>query len=101
MSVVRGRPPGLGGGISSASSAYWSSLRAWPAPKSPTSARLSAVHMACLRERLLPSWNGRHGRSASLLVRAARASQTASKDNERTGTALVMNYGYARVSTDG
>src|SRR4051812_43842996 len=55
MSVVRGRPPGLAGGINGASSAYCSSLRACPAPKSPTSARLSAVHMACLREGLLPS----------------------------------------------
>src|SRR3954451_7464814 len=55
MSVVRGRPPGLAGGIIGASRAYCSSLRACPAPKSPTSARLSAVHMACLREGLLPS----------------------------------------------
>jgi hypothetical protein len=55
MSVVRGRPPGLAGGISGASRAYCSSLRACPAPKSPTSARLSAVHMACLQEGLLPS----------------------------------------------
>src|SRR3954467_10024523 len=94
MSVVRGRPPGLGGGISGASSAYWSSLRAWPAPKSPTSARLSAVHMACLRERLLPSWNGRHGRSASLLVRAARASQTAS-ESIHPGGALHLAGGEA------
>src|SRR3954468_7298723 len=55
MSVVRGRPPGLAGGIIGASRAYCSSPRACPAPKSPTSARLSAVHMACLREGLLPS----------------------------------------------
>src|SRR3954451_22535711 len=55
MSVVRGRPPGLAGGIIGASRAYCSSLRACPAPTSPTSARLSAVHMACLREGLLPS----------------------------------------------
>src|SRR4051812_5276731 len=55
MSVVRGRPPGLAGGIIGASRAYCSSLRACPAPKSPTSARLSAVHLACLREGLLPS----------------------------------------------
>src|SRR3954469_17325028 len=56
MSVVRGRPPGLAGGIIGASRAYCSSLRACPDQKSPpSSARLSAVHMACLREGLLPS----------------------------------------------
>src|SRR3954467_10021241 len=55
MSVVRGRPPGLAGGVIGASRTYCSSLTACPAPKSPTSARLSAVHMACLREGLLPS----------------------------------------------
>jgi hypothetical protein len=54
MSVVRGRPPGLAGGISGASKAYCSSLKACPAPKSPTSARLSIVHMACLQEGLFP-----------------------------------------------
>src|SRR3954447_18725708 len=36
MSVVRGRPPGLAGGIRGASRAYCSSLKACPAPKSPT-----------------------------------------------------------------
>jgi hypothetical protein len=55
MSAVRGRPPGFAGGINGASRAYRSSLRACPAPKSPTSARVSAVHMACLQEGLLPS----------------------------------------------
>src|SRR3954470_15097017 len=55
MSVVRGRPPGLAGGISGTRRAYCSSLRACPAPKSPTHARLSAVHMACLQEGLSPS----------------------------------------------
>src|SRR5215213_6465267 len=55
MSVVRGRPPGLAGGIIGASRAYCSSPRACPAPTSPTSARLSAVPMARLREGLLPS----------------------------------------------
>src|SRR3982751_2352364 len=55
MSVVRGRPPGLAGGISGASRAYCSSLRACPAPKSPTSARVSAVHTVRLQEgSLLP-----------------------------------------------
>src|SRR3954466_19134 len=53
MSVVRGRPPGLAGGISGRRGAYCSSLRACPAPKSPTSARVSAVHMVRLREGLL------------------------------------------------
>src|SRR4051812_11716020 len=50
MSVVRGRPPGLAGGIIGTSRAYRSSLRACPAPKSPTKARLSAVHMTCLQQ---------------------------------------------------
>src|SRR4051795_8994841 len=50
MSVVRGRPPGLAGGILGTSRAYCSSLRACPAPKSPTKARLSAVHMTCLQQ---------------------------------------------------
>src|SRR4051795_8723154 len=50
MSVVRGRPPGLAGGIRGASRAYCSSLRACPAPKWPTSARVSAVHMTCLQQ---------------------------------------------------
>src|SRR3954447_14819137 len=50
MSVVRGRPPGLAGGIRGAARAYCSSLRACPAPKWPTSARVSAVHMTCLQQ---------------------------------------------------
>src|SRR4051794_21142047 len=79
MSVVRGRPPGLAGGIRGASRAYCSSLSACPAPKSPTKARFSAVHMACLQEGLLPSLNRRHGHSASSSVSTARASQTASE----------------------
>src|SRR6476661_8844173 len=79
MSVVRGRPPGLAGGIRDASRAYCSSLSACPAPKSPTKARFSAVHMACLQERLLPSLNHRHGHSASSSVSTARTSQTASE----------------------
>src|SRR3954471_18453200 len=79
MSVVRGRPPGLAGGIRGTSRAYCSSLSACPAPKSPTKARFSAVHMACLQEGLLPSLNRRHGHYASSSVSTARASQTASK----------------------
>src|SRR3954462_7062899 len=79
MSVVRGRPPGLAGGSRGASRAYCSSLSACPAPKSPTKARFSAVHMACLQEGLLPSLNRRHGHSASSSVSTARASQTASQ----------------------
>src|SRR3954469_3724690 len=79
MSVVRGRPPGLAGGIRGASTGYCSSLSACPAPKSPTKARLSAVHMACLQEGLLPSLNRWHDHSASSSVSTARASQTAYK----------------------
>src|SRR4051812_16557919 len=79
MSVVRGRPPGLAGGIRGASTAYCSSLSACPAPKSPTKARLSAVHMACLQEGLLPSLNRWHDHSASSSVSTARTSQTASE----------------------
>src|SRR3954452_23895042 len=55
MSVLRGRPPGLAGGINGASRAYCSSLKACPAPKSPTKARLCAVHTVHLQEgSLLP-----------------------------------------------
>src|SRR3954462_10508056 len=72
MSVVRGRPPGLAGGIIGASRAYCSSLRACPAPKSPTRARLSAVHMACLREGLLPSRTGRRPACATCSPRRRR-----------------------------
>jgi hypothetical protein len=50
MSVVRGRPPGFAEGINGVSSAYCSSLRACPAPKSPTRARVSTVHMPRLQE---------------------------------------------------
>src|SRR3954467_3405414 len=79
MSVVRGRPPGLAGGIRGASRAYCSSLSACPAPKSPTKARFSAVHIACLQEGLLLSLNRRPGHYASSSVSTARAFQTASK----------------------
>src|SRR3954464_11942740 len=79
MSVVRGRPPGLAGGIRGASRAYCSSLSACPAPKSPTKARFSAVHMASLQEGVLPSFNRQHDHSASSSVSTARASQTASQ----------------------
>src|SRR3954470_20608958 len=79
MSVVRGRPPGLAGGIRGASTAYCSSLSACPAPKSPTKARLSVVHMACLQEGLLPSLNRWHDHSVSSSLSTARASQTVSK----------------------
>src|SRR4051812_35876317 len=79
MSVVRGRPPGLAGGIGGASTAYCSSLSACPAPKSPTKARFSAVHMACLQEGLLLSLNRRPGHSASSSLSTARAFQTASQ----------------------
>src|SRR4051794_15752765 len=72
MSVVRGRPPGLAGGIRGARRAYCSSLRACPAPKSPTSARLSAVHMACLQEGLLPSRTGRRPARATRSPRRRR-----------------------------
>src|SRR3954451_17625454 len=79
MSVVRGRPPGLAGGIRGASRAYCSSLSACPAPKSPTKTRLSAVHIACLQEGLLLSLNRRPGHYASSSLSTARAFQTASK----------------------
>src|SRR3954463_3765100 len=46
MSVVRDRPPGFAGGMNGSIRRYWSSLRAWPEPKSPTSARTSGVHIA-------------------------------------------------------
>src|SRR5918995_4764670 len=46
MSVVRGRPPGLAGGMSGSIKRYWSSLSAWPDPKSPTQARSAGAHIA-------------------------------------------------------
>src|SRR6476469_1024808 len=55
MSVARGRPPGLAGGIRGTRRAYRSSLGDRPAAKSPTKVRLCAVHTACLREGLSPS----------------------------------------------
>ena len=50
MSVVRGRPPGLAGGISGSNRRNWSSVSAWPEPKSPTSARSAGVHMAVSKQ---------------------------------------------------
>jgi hypothetical protein len=77
MSVLRGRPQGFAGGISGTSRAYCSSLKACPAPKSPTKARLSAIHMACLQEGL-PLQNRRRRSPVPDLTRAALTSQTAS-----------------------
>src|SRR5829696_4703090 len=51
MSVVRGRPPGLAGGMSGSNRRNWSSVSAWPEPKSPTSARSAGVHMAVSRRK--------------------------------------------------
>src|SRR3954453_12985201 len=90
MSVVRGRPPGLAGGIRGASRAYCSSLSACPAPKSPTKARFSAVHMACLQEGLFPSLNRRHGHYASSSLSTARTSQTASYLIAATASPLLI-----------
>src|ERR1051325_2111626 len=50
MSVVRGRPPRLAGGISGSNRLNWSSVSAWPEPKSPTSARSAGVHMAVSKQ---------------------------------------------------
>src|SRR4051812_24058777 len=50
MSVVRGRPPGLAGGMSGSNRRNWSSVSAWPEPKSPTSARSAGVHMAISKQ---------------------------------------------------
>src|SRR4051794_8834534 len=93
MSVVRGRPPGLAGGINGASRAYCSSLRACPAPKSPTRARLCVVHMACLQQGLLPSCTA--GAAAPPRAdRTARASQTASY-----GRVIVLAGAQSRTYT--
>src|SRR3954449_2580799 len=51
MSVVRGRPPGLAGGISGSNRRNWSSVSAWPEPKSPTSARSAGVHIAVSKQK--------------------------------------------------
>ncbi|WP_241671640.1 hypothetical protein, partial [Dankookia rubra] len=50
MSVLRGRPPGLAGGISGSRNRNWSSVSAWPEPKFPTSARSAGVHMAVSKQ---------------------------------------------------
>src|SRR3954452_1144789 len=50
MFVVRGRPPGLAGGMSGSSRRNWSSVSAWPEPKSPTSARSEGVHIAVSKQ---------------------------------------------------
>src|SRR4051794_6590732 len=55
MSVLRGRPPGLAGGISGSKRRNWSSVRACPEPKSPTSARSAGVHMAVSRKKPPPT----------------------------------------------
>src|SRR3954463_5675949 len=101
MSVVRGRPPGLAGGIRSASRAYCSSLSACPAPKSPTKARFSAVHMACLQEGLLLSLNRRPGHYASSSLSTARAFQTASQPaiGERAGADTAARGTGAELDT--
>src|SRR6476620_4832483 len=50
MSVVRSRPPGLGRGIIGSIRRYWSSLSAWPAPKSPTNTRSAGLHILVSRK---------------------------------------------------
>ena len=52
--VVRGRLPGLDGGIGGASRRYLSSLSACLAPTSPTKARLSGIHIATSRNAMPP-----------------------------------------------
>src|SRR3954466_9171188 len=88
MSVVRGRPPGLAGGISGASRAYCSSLRACLAPKSPTKARLSAVHTARLQEGLPPS-----------LTLSTAASAHARPDGRASQTASDLDFGHLQKKT--
>src|SRR5215208_6599321 len=85
---MRGRPPGLAGGISGSRSRNWSSVRAWPEPKSPTDARSANVHMAASRQetarnaarraRINPSNQSRH------------PSQTGSKRCAEAGFDLVV-----------
>src|SRR5215208_4826189 len=70
MSVVRGRPPGLAGGMNGSSSRYWSSLSAWPDPKSPTKTRSSPVHILASKPESPPE---RRHHSRSDLVKSTRA----------------------------
>src|SRR5829696_2558351 len=70
MSVVRGRPPGLAGGMNGSSSRYWSSLSAWPDPKSPTKTRSSPVHILASKPESPPE---RRHHSRSDLVKPTRA----------------------------
>src|ERR1700759_4653162 len=51
MFVVRERPPGLAGGVSGSNRRNWSSVKAWPEPKSPTSTRSAGVHMMASRQK--------------------------------------------------
>src|SRR5690348_8506992 len=97
MSVVRGRPPDLAGGIRGASSAYCSSLRACPAPKSPTKARVPAVHIANLQEGLLPPERPTSPACAPL-TRAALASQTAS---QRSSSCRCLGTQQTRLARGG
>src|SRR5690242_4870545 len=93
MSVVRGRPPGFAGGIRGTRRAYCSSLRACPAPKSPTKARLSVVHMVRLQEGSLlpepptslpcaPAYPSRPGFSNGLLAWLCTSGWPAGDDHE-------------------
>src|SRR3954452_22135001 len=97
MSVVRGRPPGFAGGMNGSIRRYWSSLRAWPEPKSPTSARTSGVHIAASGKGVSPI------RTAINITVHPRSNgggctfKTGSKRTALTGT-IEPNHGKANLS---
>ena len=70
---------GLGRRDQGASRPYCPSPSPCPAPKSPTKARFSAVHRACLQKGLLPSLNRRHRHYAPSSLSTPPASHTASE----------------------
>src|SRR5689334_6423675 len=97
MSVVRGRPPGLAGGMSGSIKRYWSSLRAWPDPKSPTQVRSAGVHIVASRQGKVPGApSARHSSPVKLTstpfqngLLAAGQGYKAARIPALTGTSVV------------
>src|SRR4029079_4148958 len=83
MSAVRGRPPRLAGGMSGSNRRNWSSLSAWPEPKSPTSARSAGVHMARSKQEI----------TCNAAQQAGSARQTALLTPLQTGTQEIDPVG--------